>query len=322
LILGASFPLAGPAPSELDESLLRELGVGAVRVTAPWARLQPRPGQLDGSVAEEIVGVVTATTLPTWLCLFEGPAPGWFLDEGGFEDAKTMARWWPRFVDQVAGIVGDRVAGWLPTQDPVGYALRVRAEEGELQARLHRNLLVAWRDAWLVLRGGPPVASCLRVGPVRAPADDVPAQQRARRLEHLRWRTWPRALRDGRAVVPGLPDLEIPELAGAGDVLGGWFRSPVGVEPERWHDDLAGMVRRLADEGPSWPVQVTLSLPAEEPARRRGLVEASRAALADAVDDGVVIDITWVHPGMGAPATGSLLVATDDPNESAPAWTR
>jgi hypothetical protein len=318
--IGALFPLAGPAPVPADETLLRDLGVTAVRVTVPWSRLQPRPGRLDPSAAEDAASLVGATSLPTWVCLFEGAAPGWFLDDGGFADEKTAARWWPRFADQMADLVGDRIAGWVPIDNPVGYALATRPDEGEPQARLHRNLLTAWRDAWLVLRGGPPVATALGLEPVPAPADDVPAQQRARRLDHLRWRTWPRALRDGTAVVPGLPDVEIAELAGAGDVLGGWFRSPPAVEPERWHDDLAGMVRRLADEGPAWPLHVTLSLAAEEPARRRGLVEASTAAIDDAVDDGVPVEHVWVRPAMGPAATGSLLLATDDPNESATAW--
>ncbi len=40
--------------------------------------------------------------------------------------------------------------------------------------------------------------------------DDVPAAERARREDHLRWATWLRALRDGTITIPGAPTASSP----------------------------------------------------------------------------------------------------------------
>ena len=87
--------------------------------------------------------------------------------------------------------------GRVPTDDPVGQAERAAVgDSSRHQATVH-HLLVAWRDAWRILRGGPPVATALRLAVVR-PADDTVAARNAARLEdRLRWSVWLRALRDG-----------------------------------------------------------------------------------------------------------------------------
>lgn len=322
--LGGVFPLAGvPVRSHEDPALARHLGLVAVRVPLSWASLVPRAGAVSDSEVEgarETVGAFRSEGLAVWVGLLDGPPPGWFLDEGGFGDPKAAGRWWPRFVDLAAETVGDLVDGWVPMVDPVGYGRRAETDP-ERHAQMQRQLVVSWRDAWRVLRGGPPVATCLGLAVVRPSDDTVPALQTARELDALVWRTWLRGLRDGTVAVPGLAEVEVPELVGAADVVGARFRATDRIEPDRWHDDLAGAVRRLAEEAPSdRPLHVTLHLPADDEARRGQFVDASLAAVADARGDGVPITQVWAEPLVGDAASGALVDADRVPRSSCERW--
>jgi hypothetical protein len=324
-LLGTTFPLAGPAlrPDE-DPELVASLAVAAVQISLPWGALVPRAGALSSQVAEsqrEVVQAMRARGLAVWVALLDGDPPGWFLDDGGFADPKTAGRWWPRFVETATEVVGDLVDGWVPMLDPVGYGRRTETDPLR-HATVQRQLVVSWRDAWRVLRGGPPVATGLGLGMVRPADQTVEALQAARERDHLVWRTWLRALRDGTLVVPGLADLELADLDGALDVVGARFRAPRDVEPDRWADDLATMLRRLAEDGPAdLDLHVSLALPHADEARRRHLVEASLAAIDDAVSDGLPVRAVWAVPAIGEPSSGALADADRVPSSVADLWT-
>ncbi len=126
-----------------DLDAIAELGVRAVRLSLDWARLQPRPRELDGEWVEWYSSLLTTARglgLEPWLTLYDGSIPKWFDDEGGFGDAVAAGRWWPRWVEQVADQFGDAVAGWVP-----------------LVGRID-NARPVWRDTWVALRGGRSVA--------------------------------------------------------------------------------------------------------------------------------------------------------------------
>ena len=106
-----------------DLAFAAEIGLTHVRLDAPWAQAQPKAATLDGGVIEELVVALTAARrlgLEPWLRLLPPDVPHWFLDEGGFTDPATAARWWPRWVETVAGHVGDIVGGWVPLAAPFG----------------------------------------------------------------------------------------------------------------------------------------------------------------------------------------------------------
>jgi len=330
--LGATFPVAttlGWAPASdhtavsappadgsvaslrSDLALLASLGVTDVRLPVDWARLEPRPGAWDGTAVEwldEALTAAAAAGVRVWAALLEGPLPAWLADEGGLGDDRAMGRWWPRFCDRVAEHLGDRLGGWVPVVDPVGIATAAyetgarpphRTDE-RMHAEVVRRLAVAWRDAWRVLRGGPPVATCLGLATVQAADDTVPAWQAARRRDRLVWEVWTRALRDGVVAVPGLPEVTVPDLAGACDVLGGIAVVPDGIEPARWEDDLGTLVRRLAESGPDRPGSITVSLVEPDDRRRTELAGASVTALRGAVADGVRLEVAFASPALGA----------------------
>lgn len=122
-----------------DLDAIAELGVRAVRFSLDWARLQPRPNELDGEWVEWYGSLLTASLrlgLEPWLTLYDGSIPKWFDDEGGFGDTVAAGRWWPRWVERVAEQFGDTAAGWVPLVGRVDNARPV------------------WRDTWIALRGG------------------------------------------------------------------------------------------------------------------------------------------------------------------------
>jgi hypothetical protein len=248
--------VVGRDPVALDDDLTTsiELGLGHVRLALDWGLTEPRPGRIDGGVVETVLDVadrIHGAGGTLWLTLLTPSVPTWFDDEGGFTDARTTGTWWPRWVESIAAAVGDRVDGWVPFEAPFAMAERIVPNDPRRHGELVDTLCVAWRDAWRILQGPHPVASSLDVRVVRIPNDDVVAAEFARREEHLRWRTWLRALRDGTITIPGRADRELDDLAGSIDQLGIAASGDGSL-------DLEALVQRTAEAGPDRPLAVTL----------------------------------------------------------------
>lgn len=306
-----------------DLEMLAAHGVGHVRITLDWSRLQPRPSALDGDAVEwyrNVLDHARSLGIAPWVTLLERDVPQWFDDEQGFADPKASGRWWPRWVETAADAVGDLVAGWHPIDDPLRHADRAaRLADGSADAVRHGEVLdtlvVAWRDAWRILRGGPPVATALRVGAVHPADHTVEAVQEARRRDHLMWTLWLRGLRDGSVVIPGRADRELADLAGAADVIG------VGVSLSRrdlpagritdetlaqLNDRIGHHLRRAAETAPDRPMHVSsVRFPAHDLADRAHLLGAVVDAIDDACDDGVPVRIAFAEPAIDALGPGA-----------------
>ena len=295
-----------------DLALFADLGVGTVRLEFDWALLQPRPGAIDGSTAEwfqRFVDVAHAQGIEVWAALHAGSEPRWFDDEGGFGDARAAGRFWPRWVEAVAERFGDQLDGWMPMSDPIGIAAPY-AGDPKRHVETVANTIVAWRDAWRILHGGPPVATDLHLGMQAATDGTVPALQRARAADRLRWTVWLRALRDGMLRLPGIRERVVDDLAGSVDVLGATttldLRGLFGDdELSRWRERLGTVVRRLAEEGPGRPLWLSVRTPWPHHAERLQAVEAAVAALGDAVADGIDLAVVAVDPGIDPVPGGS-----------------
>ncbi len=225
------------------------------------------------------VGTAHDSGLAPWLALLGRRVPGWFDDEGGFTDPKNAARWWPRFVDGLATQLGDTVAGWFPMIDPAGFAtVAFAGRDPDVAYTGYRTLLVAWRDAWRILRGGPPVAAAL---PTR-PWDDL----------------WPRALRTGE---PTEGALEVDDLGGSCDLLG----AIVVAEPGSSAEEPAELLVRLASEGPERPLVVLVSLRGESDDDRATAADAVATAIGSAAYDGISIDAVFTDSLLGTDGTPS-----------------
>ncbi len=326
-----------------DLDALAAHGVRHLRLGFDWSRLQPRSGmgdELNGEWVEwyrDVMAAARASGISVWAGLLERHVPQWFDDERGFRDVKTADRYWPRFVESSADAFGDLLSGWFPIDDPIGYAARLEPDDVVRHGEVVDIMVRAWRDAWRVLRGGPPVAGSFSIRTVRPVDETVPAAEAARREDHLRWRTFLRGLRDGTLVIPGRADREVPDLAGAIDVIGVRLRTDLGSDPtiddeslRRWQERAVMMLHRVTDEGPDLPItiaayRVSRSRRSENARDAEVLTEATKRAVDQVVSDGIAITSVFVEPGIAATKTTQESAFLDwdrHPTPLASAWIR
>ncbi|MEI8238448.1 MAG: hypothetical protein WCI22_03435 [Actinomycetota bacterium] len=238
------------SPRLLDDiALASEVGLTQVRLDVPWQAAQPRAGTFDGDVFERVhAAAATARGLgvATWFRLLQPAVPLWFDNEGGFADERNAGAWWPRWVELVADRLGDVAAGWVPFEAPYAMALRLEPDDARKHGDLMHHLVVAWRDAWRILRGALPVATSLDVAPEPASNDDPHEIAEARRRDQLRWGLWLGGLRDGVVRIPGRAEMELADLDGACDVVGLAMRT-----------DIEAGLYRVTDQGPERPLALT-----------------------------------------------------------------
>jgi Glycosyl hydrolase family 1 len=261
-----------------DLGLLAGLGASNVRITLDWAWLQPRAGEMNGDAVEWYAGLLQQATslgVGLQLALLEREVPRWFDNDGGFAEPRFAGHWWPRWVEAVSETFGDSVAGWAPMDNPLAIANRIAPDDPRRHGEVLDTLVVAWRDAWRILRGGPPVATAIGVKTVRAEDQTIRAAEAARRQDHLRWRLWLQGLHDGTISIPGRADRELADLDGACDVLG------IVVADV---DESLGAVLRAAEMGPDRPLAITLITPRGKDADRVTVVERFEVACGEAAE--------------------------------------
>lgn len=265
-----------------DAALLASHGLGSLRLTLEWARLEPRPSDRGLDAVEvaryrSILGAVRDAGLGTWACLLHTTLPGWFSeDERGFLDEHMARRVWPRHVDRVAEAFGDLVDGWVTIHEPVRHALDAflhgtrppgRHDPGDAHRGL-RLLTAADAEAARLLHvpGGAPVATCRWLPAVRA-ADGTPeARAAATAAEDLLWRSW-------REHDEPTSWLGLSSGTGVTVAADGSFAPWAGALPEALH--------RVADDHPGRPVVLLTE------------DRAGRGAVDEAVADG--LDLRQLH---------------------------
>ncbi len=271
LARGVVIPASHLDRSRADEdiALLGQLGATSIRVGVDWSWMQPAAGVINGDAAEFYSGLAqTASTAGVTLqfTLLEREVPKWFDNEGGFGDDKWAGHWWPRWVQACAEEFGDDVGGWVPIDHPLSVANRLFPDDPRRHGDVLDTMVTAWRDAWRILRGGPPVSTAFGLEIVRPADQTIPAEHNARRLDQIRFRLWLQGLRDGTATIPGRADREVADLAGSFDVLG------LMVRHER---DTLGLLHRAAEQIDlsGKPMTVMLLLPPGRDADREQVVE-------------------------------------------------
>ncbi|MGZ4724941.1 MAG: family 1 glycosylhydrolase [Ilumatobacteraceae bacterium] len=261
-----------------DLTLLAGLRVPTVRITLDWAWLQPKAGAFDGDAVEWYSGVLQQAAglgIGVQLTLLERAVPPWFENDGGFTDSRFAGHWWPRWVEGASERFGDAVAGWVPLDNPLSFANRMIPDDPRRHGEMLDTLVVAWRDAWRLLRGGPPVITAIGVKTVRPADQTVQAAEEARRQDQLRWYLWLQGMHDGTIVIPGRADRELPGLAGSCDVIG-LIVADV--------DESLGAVLRAAEMGPDRPLAITLITSPGKDADRVTVVERFELACGEAAE--------------------------------------
>jgi hypothetical protein len=287
-----------------DLQLLAEHGLHDARLPVDWATLQPKAGAWDGERAEwyrHVLDAADAAGVRIWLSLFDRTArlPGWFLDERGFSDSRATGRFWPRWVDAVTDAFGDRAAGWFPLDDPVGRAAEAAGDDEVRHQETIANLVTAWRDAWRILRGGPPVATSVAAfGP---------------KVTNDWWATtWLAGLRDGMLLVPGRGERELADLEGACDIVG--MRLAVDGSVPRWEAAIGDVFQRAAELLPDHALAVAqLAVNGPDADEQGVLFEAASSVITDA-GGGTNLQVAFTP-------FGHLFTLDRDPRPTLAAWT-
>lgn len=149
-----------------DIALLRELGVGAYRLSVAWPRIIP-----DGSGAvnerglafyDQLIDALLEAGITPWVTLYHWDLPQALQLRGGWLN-RDVVEWFGRYTEVVAARLGDRVKNWITINEPpciigVGYqegvfapALKLTFRECLLGAH---HLLLAHGRAVQALRAG------------------------------------------------------------------------------------------------------------------------------------------------------------------------
>ena len=267
-----------------DLAFAAELGLDEVRLDVPWATAQPRPGTVDGDVFEQVhAAALTARGLglQPWFRLLQPAIPNWFDNDGGFTDDRTAAHWWPRWVELAAEQLGEVAAGWVPFEAPYALANRLIPSDPRRHGELMHTLVVAWRDAWRILRVGPPVATSLDVVVERPTDASDEAAQEAHRRDQLRWGMWLGGLGDGVVRIPGRADKPLADLDGACTIVGLAMRG-----------DVEAGLHRAAEQGPERPLAVTFRPLGDTDAQRAQAVTSMWRDVRQAASEVTITSVT------------------------------
>lgn len=250
-----------------DAALLAEHGLGSLRLTLEWARLEPREsGRFVPAEVERyrrILTSVRAAGLEAWVCLAHTSLPGWFSEDArGFLEPNVAKRVWPAHVDRVAEAFGDLVDGWITFHEPVKYALDgflagrmpPGRTDGDDALLMLKQLYKADAEAARLLHvpGGAPVASCHWLPPIFPIDGTHEARKAAGAAEELIWRSW----WDHDA--HDLLGVSCQHAIGVGPdgSFNPWPASatpgPLGWAP--WHDALEHGLARVAEERAGRPL--------------------------------------------------------------------
>ena len=232
-----------------DVRQLAALGCNAWRPTLEWARIEPVRERVDSDALDRYRDVLAAARdagLANWVTLQSTSLPGWYLDdEGGHRDHAARGRFWQRHVDRVAEELGDLIDGFVPIDDPVGWAVRGyglgsrppgRREPVVLRDAVEGAVLAVHDAVRLLSSGSQPVMTTWRAEPVHAMADEdgrVPleASQAARGWDELFW-CWLRGHANGVVELPGRRPIVVPRLVDSVDMVGLVHDHPVGITPD------------------------------------------------------------------------------------------
>ncbi|MGD9959209.1 GH1 family beta-glucosidase [Nocardioides sp.] len=186
-----------------DIALMRELGIGAYRLSLAWPRILPGGGDRVNPVGlafyDRLVDDLLEAGITPWITLYHWDLPQPLEDAGGWPTRDITDRF-ASYAATAAGALGDRVHDWITLNEPwcsafLGYGSGIHAP-GRVDpadaVRASHHLLLAHGKAVEAVRSAAPqarVGITLNLYPV-TPADDRDtSHDLARRLDglHNRW---------------------------------------------------------------------------------------------------------------------------------------
>lgn len=289
-----------------DFARLAEFGITHHRLSVNWARVQPSAGEVDESEVRRYRQILSAgrdAGLRIWVTLLHSAIPQWFAAEGGFAGPGATDRW-ESWVRVAAERFGDVAGGWMPVNNPAGFALKGylmgsfppgHTHPAEFDRVLTAVCRAEFDAARILADTGLPRCSIEGLVPL-APADDTPASAaQTQRLDNVLWESWLKLAR-------------MPDYAGALDYVGFSYYcgaridgngkplpqpadgqvGPLGYVP--WADGLRQVLDRLSRELPGQRLVVAeLGFGGDDPGRVAYLREAL-GHIKRARDDGVPVE--------------------------------
>ncbi|MGI8756200.1 MAG: family 1 glycosylhydrolase [Acidimicrobiales bacterium] len=338
----AGTPEAPGAIRAVGEDLTRlaGLGLGHVRLTIDWARVEPAEGRRDVEAVEHLRLALAAggdAGLAMWGCLHDGPLPGWFAqDERGFGDTRSRHYYWARHVEWVGETFGDLIHGWVPVAEPTRWAQRGwltgdrppgRVNDAEAFAAALEAIHLASVEAALRLRqDAQPVATAqwlvplfpARIDPAAPTTPDAEAMTSV--AEEVFRGCWLRMLTEETLVVPGRPPVDVPGAREAFDHIGFTYRHALAVRGDGalvpypqtlatgsngqvpWAEGLEIVLHRLADAVPERPLFIAgVGLATVDEEEREEYLRDVLAVAEEAIDGGIDVRGLWWETPIDAP---------------------
>jgi beta-glucosidase len=104
-----------------DIALMRELGIGAYRLSTAWPRILPegrgRPNPKGLEFYDRLVDAVMAAGIEPWVCLYHWDLPQALEDSGGWQN-RDVASWFAEYAAVTVRRLGDRVKRWATFNEP------------------------------------------------------------------------------------------------------------------------------------------------------------------------------------------------------------
>jgi beta-glucosidase len=110
--------------AEQDFDLAAKLGVNALRLSIEWSRIEPRPGQWDGTALKryrQLLDGLRSRGIQPMVCLHHFTHPRWFEEEGAFLAPHAGERF-EHFSRRIVNEVGDLCRHWVTINEPNVFA--------------------------------------------------------------------------------------------------------------------------------------------------------------------------------------------------------
>ncbi len=104
-----------------DVALMRELGLGAYRLSTAWPRILPEgrgmPNEKGLEFYDRLIDGILAAGVEPWVCLYHWDLPQALEYRGGWQNRDT-ASWFAEYAELTVRRLGDRVKHWATFNEP------------------------------------------------------------------------------------------------------------------------------------------------------------------------------------------------------------
>ena len=134
---------------DVDLPLIEKLGLNSFRFSIEWSRVEPTEGEFDDAALaryERWCRLLRARGIEPCVTLLHFTEPGWFVDQGGWEEKRNV-NFFVRFCERVVRRLSPHCSMWCTLNEPVGCAVNgwlVGIHPPGGKGRLRATVRVIW----------------------------------------------------------------------------------------------------------------------------------------------------------------------------------